>query len=109
MTTVLTVLLALAALALLAVRPVDADARTPIEELLTARTPAELRAAARRAGWPRTTARTLQVSTVVVLLLLVVVCRMVVDFAYGIGTVIKAIAQGIAALGASPELQGGRA
>ncbi|MEV4246931.1 hypothetical protein AB0J63_26400 [Streptosporangium canum] len=109
MTAALTVLLVLAALALFAVRPVDADARTPIEELLAARTPAELRATARRAGWPRVTARTLQVSTVVVLLLLVVACRMVVDFAYFAGTVIKAIAQGIAALGAGPELQGGRA
>lgn len=93
------VLLLLAMLALLAIRPLTAEARTP----------AELHAAARRAGWPQVTARTLQVSTVVVLLLLVVACRMVVDFAYFAGTVIKAIAQGIAALGAGPELQGGRA
>ena len=109
MTTVATVLLILATLALFAVRPIDKDARTPIEELLAARTPAEIRAAARRAGWPRITARTIQIAVVVVLLLLVEACRISLHTINAIGTVITAVAAGIAALGVGTDLQGGRA
>ena len=93
------ILLICAGLALLAIRPLGEDARTP----------AELRAAVQRAGWPRVTARTLQVTLVVVLLLLAVACRLLWHTAHGLGTVIAVVALGLAALGAGPELQGGRA
>lgn len=92
--TTLTVLPALVALVLLMIRPLDAQARTP----------AELRAAVQHAGWARTGARTVQVAAVVLLLLLAVVCRICWHTAWAVGTVVAALAVGVAALGAGPQL-----
>lgn len=94
-----TLLLVLAGLALLALRPATADART-----LT-----QLRAARAAAGWPRVAARTVQAVAVIALLATacglwagLYICRWV-------GGVLVAIGQGIADLGAGPELIGGGA
>lgn len=95
------ILLICAGLALLAIRPLDRAAG--------ARTPTQLRTAVRAAGWSRVAARVLQVAVVTVLLILAVACRLLWHTAHGLGTVIAAVALGLAALGAGPELQGGRA
>jgi hypothetical protein len=99
MSTLAAVLLGVLALALLQLRPAGPDARTW----------GELAAARRAAGWGRTAARTVQVTAVTVLLLLAVGCRLLWHAAYGIGTVLAAIALGLAAFGAGPELAGGHA
>lgn len=91
--------LILAVLALLAVRPVTVEARTP----------AQVRAAARAAGWARITGRTVQVVVVVALLVLAAACRICWHTAWAAGSVVAVLAVGLAALGGGPELQEGGA
>ncbi|WP_326646032.1 hypothetical protein OG884_15385 [Streptosporangium sp. NBC_01755] len=99
MSTALTLLLGLLAFALASTRPTTAQARTC----------AEMRATLQRAGWPRVTARTLQVAVVLTLLLLATVCRLLWHTAYGVGSVLAVVAVGLATLGGGPELRAGGA
>ncbi|MER5647295.1 hypothetical protein [Streptosporangium sp. NPDC002524] len=101
MSTILTVLLAVLAWVLASTRPVGSPAAA------RACTFAEIRAARRRAGWPRVAARTLQISVVVPLLLLATACHILRQTAHAIGTGVALVAVGLAALGSGPELIGG--
>lgn len=103
MSTALTVLFAVAAWVLASTRPVGSPAAA------RARTCTQMRAAIRRAGWPRVAARTLQIAVVLTLLLLATVCRLLWHTAHTIGTTIGLVAVGLAALGGGPELRAGAA
>ena len=103
MSTALTVLLAALAWVLASTRPVGSPAAA------RARTCTEMRAAVRSAGWARVTARTLQITVVLTLLLLATVCRLCWHTAHVIGTGVGLVAVGLAALGNGPELIGGAA
>lgn len=93
------VVLILAALTLLTVRPAGVEARTL----------AQVRAAARAAGWARITGRTVQVVVVVALLVLAAACRICWEAMWTAGSVVAVLAVGLAALGGGPELQEGGA
>jgi len=90
--------IALLFFALLSLRPAAEDARTP----------AEMRAAVRRAGAIRTVGAVLRVTLIVVLLLLVEACRISWQAATALAFVLTVLAHGIDALGRT-SIAGGRA
>jgi len=103
MSTALTILLAALAWVLASTRPIGSPAAA------RACTFTEMRAARRRAGWPRVAARILQILVVVPLLLLATACHIIRHTSHTIGTGIALVAVGLAALDGGPELIGGAA
>src|SRR5688572_12471292 len=99
MTTLATILAGLASLAILQLRPATRASRTW----------SEIRTAVRTAGWPRVTARTLQIAVVSALMCLGGSLWIAVTLARWAGTALVVIAAGIAALGPGPELIAGHA
>lgn len=89
MSTLLTLALVVLGLALFALRAPTSDARTP----------AELRAAVQRAGWPRVTLATGRVVLVLTLLLLVEACRLGWHICAAAAVLFAVLADGIDALG----------
>lgn len=93
----MTALLALlAGLALLTVRPTSTDARTP----------AQLAAAVKAAGWARVSGRTLQVTVVALLLVVAVAARMCWHAAWAVGSLAVLLAAAVATL-STTQLPGG--